>query len=361
MKDLAQIICITESWLTPDISQYQTELSGYTQCRTDGTNTNNESGGGIICYIENNWSKQNDVIYSHSCSDCDIMTIKSTPRWSPREFSSVITISCYTPFTRDSRLKSVSAETIKTITDHVAEIEQKYTDAAILIMGDFNQLPIKFNNYHQIVTKPTRKANIIDKCFVKVENAYSRCDQLPGLGKSDHNIMHLVPTYTSLSRSKPQVKTKRMYSEENCEKLRACLDDTDWDSMLTQDKTLNQRVEVFTDYINFCTDVCVPFRYYRHQPNSKPWVTPEIINLVDEKTRAFQSGDRNAYQKLKRQVHRDIYHSKKKYTKNIQEKLANEPARAWTDIHKLSGMWNDTSTEGDMCDIDPDKLNGHLA
>ena len=69
-------------------------------------------------------------------------------------------------------------------------------------MGDFNQLPIKLNNYSiticsRILLEITK---ILDKRFTRVKNGYSHCHQLPKLGRSDHYVMHLIPSYKPLSK-----------------------------------------------------------------------------------------------------------------------------------------------------------------
>ena len=77
---------------------------------------------------------------------------------------------------------------------HNPSSRQGHGDKLTLIMGDFNQLPIKLNNYYQIVKTPIRNKRTLYKCFVRVKNGYSQCRQLGNLGKSDHHVMHLIPT-----------------------------------------------------------------------------------------------------------------------------------------------------------------------
>ena len=105
-------------------------------------------------------------------------------------------------------------------------METKYPDACILLMGDFDQLPIKLNNYYQIINKPTRNNKLLDKCFTRVKSGYSHCHQLAKLGFSDHYVMQLIPSYKPLSKSKPTYVTHRKYLDENCKALQASLDIT---------------------------------------------------------------------------------------------------------------------------------------
>ena len=155
LSNSSQIVRITESWLTPNINRFLTELSGYDQFKINRLpeDSGKNIGGGIPVYIDKKWATNNRIIFNHTDNNCENMTIKSRPLWLPPDFSSVITKSCYTPFTGQSRLKDSQNATLNTIVAHVKDIETTHPHACIMIMGDFNQLPIKLNDYYQIVKK----------------------------------------------------------------------------------------------------------------------------------------------------------------------------------------------------------------
>lgn len=60
--------------------------------------------------------------------------------------------------------------------------------------------------FKQYVKGEMRYNKLLDKCFINVEGAYvSRIR--PPIATSDHNVVHLIPTYKSkLKRSKPEKK-----------------------------------------------------------------------------------------------------------------------------------------------------------
>ena len=356
--NLSQLICITESWLTPEITKSRTELDGYSQYRNDRLpdKSGKSCGGGILVYIDNKWSTNNQIIHNHTDEHLEIMTVKSRPHWLPREFTSVISVSCYAPFTGKSRLKANATSTSKIISMHVKQMERKYPDACVLVMGDFNQLPLKLDGYYQVVKSHTRNNKILDKCYTKVKNGYTQCRQLAKLGGSDHFVMQLIPSYIPLSKNKPVKLTRRDYSEENCDNLKACLDTTIWDNIISENDTIDQQTEVFTDYIKFCTDLCIPTKTITKRNNSKPWITKDIANLIDQKQDAHETGNKKLYHKLKRLITREMKKSKKDYSLKIQQHLAKEPAKAWTDIKKLSGLPINNSAPVKN-DFTPDELN----
>jgi hypothetical protein len=138
-------------------------------------------------------------------------------------------------------------------------MEHKFPNSAIMMLGDFNQQPLKLpNHYCQVVTKPTRKDRIIDKCYINIQNAYNYCHQLGRLGNSDHNVMQLLPTYRPKSTHKPKIVQKRDYKDENIDNLRACLDLTDWSVFIDKTDDIDRQVNAFNDYLAFCTDLYIP-------------------------------------------------------------------------------------------------------
>ncbi len=69
------------------------------------------------------------------------------------------------------------------------------------------KLDITMLGFKQCVKGQTRKNNLLDKCSVNVEGAYAFRVR-PPIANSDHNVVHLVPTYKSkLKSSKEEKKT----------------------------------------------------------------------------------------------------------------------------------------------------------
>lgn len=154
MRNLAQVICLTESWLTSNISESQTELDGYHQFRNDRQDSTGKSkGGGVLVYISRSWSNNNWLIHKHSASDLEMMSILSRPRWLPRELQSIITVSCYAPCTGTNQRKATTLDTAYTITSHVNDLEKKYPSAVIYVMGDFNQVKVTHPKCLQVLQK----------------------------------------------------------------------------------------------------------------------------------------------------------------------------------------------------------------
>ena len=113
--------------------------------------------------------------------------------------------------------------------------------------------------FRSVVKSHTRNNKILDKCYTKVKNGYTQCRQLAKLGGSDHFVMQLVPSYIPLSKNKPVKLTRRDYSEENCDNLKACLDTTIWDN-------INLKMTLLTSKLKFSQTILNSVPTYAYPP-----------------------------------------------------------------------------------------------
>lgn len=102
----------------------------------------------------------------------------------------------------------------------------------------------------------------------------------PSIYNSDHNVVHLVPTYKSkLKKRKPEKKVIRVWSPESIEKLRACFDCTVWEEF--HHDSLDEISTVTTDYIEFCVQSVIPTKKINMYPNNKMYFTKDVKHTMD--------------------------------------------------------------------------------
>ena len=60
----------------------------------------------------------------------------------------------------------------------------------------------------------------------------------------------------------------------------------DWDILAPDSVNLNEHASIITDYITFCMDSTIPMKTVTVYPNSKPWITSDVIkkNTLKKKT-----------------------------------------------------------------------------
>ncbi len=119
----------------------------------------------------------------------------------PPEFGNILLCTVYIPPSGNA------ANAAKLTADFVHRQLRRTPEAPCFILGDFNHciLETVLPGFNQYVDCNTRGKKILDKCYGNVKNAYSAKIKSP-LGSSDHNAVHLIPTYkTLLKSSKPQM------------------------------------------------------------------------------------------------------------------------------------------------------------
>ncbi|KAM4546729.1 uncharacterized protein V3H82_020458 [Fundulus diaphanus] len=121
---------------------------------------------------------------------------------------------------------------------------------------------------------------------------------------------------------------------------------------------INSLTECITDYMNFCVESIVPTRRLRCFPNNPRWVTPELKVLLNQKKRAFYSGDREEQRRVQRELQWKIRAAKKDYGKKMEEQLAQNNVRdVWRGLKNISGFGQKTSRAADGDTKTADELN----
>ncbi len=195
------LICLTEAWTTEDMNNIN--LEGYSLIRYDRDPERAEKciGGGVCMFINTRWVTNFTVCETDCCTHYEIMTVSIRPYYLPREFGQITVILVYVPGP-DFALAG------ERIAASYNKAQSSSVDDPFFLLGDFNKciMSTHLPNLEQYVTCPTRMDKILDQCFGNIEGAYvSICR--PPLGRSDHNVVHLLPKYhQKLKREKPVVK-----------------------------------------------------------------------------------------------------------------------------------------------------------
>ena len=88
-----------------------------------------------------------------------------------------------------------------------------------------------------------------------------------------------------------------------CEDLKGCFECTDWDVFVDAcGDDLDKLTDTVSCYINFCVDSVIPTKKIRSFANKKPWLTHDINRMLNEKKRAFASGDRDELKRVQKEL-----------------------------------------------------------
>lgn len=191
-------------------------------------------------------------------------------------------------------------------------------------------------NYFQHVKCATRKDRILDQCYTNVEDAYTSVS-LPPLGRSDHNIVQLIPRYRPLVQREPTVtRTIKEWSDDAVEKLKGSLDCTDWDVFVDSSSDINELTESVCGYIDFCVECTIPQKTVKMFPNNKPWITKTIKDIINRKKFAFLKNDKGEYRSVQKELKEGIRKEKEQYQNKIESHFTHNNMRVWSGMKLMS-------------------------
>ncbi|KAL3987852.1 KRAB domain-containing zinc finger protein [Sarotherodon galilaeus] len=312
---------LTESWLTPLTPDTSVTLPGFQLLRADRTRESGKrKGGGLAVFVNDRWCNPGHItVKEQLCSrDIELLAVSMRPYYLPREFSHVIAITAYVP---PSANADAACDTLHSV---VSRLQTQSPRALLIISGDFNHasLDSTLPTFTQYVTCPTRDNKTLDLLYANAEEAHSS-SPLPPLGRSDHNLVHLVPVYEPLVRREPPAtRTVQRWLEESEEALKDCFESTVWEVICDDHgEDIDSLTTCITDYINFCVDNTVPTRTVRCFSNNKPWITPEIKAVLKQKRRAFKTKDKEELKRVQRELRGLIRNGKDSYRQKMENQL----------------------------------------
>ena len=245
----------------------------------------------------------------------------------------------------------VVKENVRKIHDIIETLERGNPNATIIVLGDFNSAYVQLPHFYQQVTCSTRGDKILDKCYINIKNSYKTI-KLPELGNSDHASVYLLPTYKHKATiSQSLTVNKRIWNEDNMNKLLSCLDDTNWAELLSA-PDINDATDTFVDYLNFSIDTCIPSKNVTVPANNKTWMTPRINRLTEERIRAFQTNSAD-HRQIKGKLQKAIREAKHNHASDIESKMQSNSRLAWNQLKSILKLKE--SAKG--CSLDSDVLN----
>ena len=91
----------------------------------------------------------------------------------------------------------------------------------------------------------------IDLCYGNIKSAYRPVCR-PPLGRSDHNVVHLLPKYRQKVKTEgTQTKSCQLWTHD-IEELRGCFEATNWDVLTDNCTDPDELVDTVTSSVKFC-------------------------------------------------------------------------------------------------------------
>ena len=326
------IVVITESWLSSNVTDQLISIPGYATCRRD--RPNDQRGGGICTFIKSTFNF-NELPHLND-PDIESQWFIIRPHRLPRGINSIILATVYHPPQSDNdKLRSHLFHSIdSSLTTH--------PNSGIIVLGDFNHF-IPGNlcssfKLKKLVSLPTRGNNILDEVFSSLSKYYNDALILPPVGLSDHSCVILQPSNIQPATLPTTRVKKRICKAANKRVLFSSLKSTNW-NLLYCTTACEDQFNLFHSKITKIINACLPVRSIKLHPTDKPWMTAEIKDAIKKRQRAWAKGNTLQYNKYRNKVTRLCKRARFAfYNNSIKNMQETNPKKWWDNIKLLSGL-----------------------
>ena len=206
--------------------------------------------------------------------------------------------------------------------------------------GDFNDFDCSFIRSQLVCTnmvrQPTRASSILDQIWISEGLEDNYADEAiigPPLGTSDHNSVFL-PTRNKEKLSFPRVCDVYDYRHSHMAQFLNCLQTSDFSPVYCS-SSLDGKCSAFYDIFNDAM-LKIPKRTVAISNTDKPWMTPVLKSMIEDRWTAFRQRNWTMYNHLKEKVKTEICKAKDQWSKKVIEKGGN----IWSLVHEISGKKN---------------------
>ena len=349
---MPHIIVLCETWAHDDISDEQIRPPRYCKpFRCD--RTGNKRGGGVCILLRddvNGTQMTNLPPCPHSIESI----------WIKIPTFKIILLALYVPPNLRKDMYKAIAEFFISNADTALD---SFPDAKLVVAGDLNHLPTEdielTLSLKQIVTLPTRGNSILDKILIdsSLEDKYAPPIIGPSIGKSDHQTVLLKPHQRDYYVT--QIKKVYDYRQSNMARVITKLKRFPWHMFYRSDYSLDQKCEHFYQIIDEAMDQ-LPFTYVEMSEKDKPWMTPMLKHLINQRFAAYREKDFGRYSHYKTNVTKEIIKAKNAWV----EKMKTTKQGIWNFVNTKSlsrGQLQSAIQNYSRIDLAADAINESLA
>ena len=330
------IISITESWLSPDIPNSLCDLPDFTIFRRD---RKDGLGGGVMCYARDNLNGRVIEPQVPDNIDLEVLWVSMRPKVLPRPLGLLLVVTVYCPPWYDAGRRNSLRSYISNGLDWFAST---HPNAGFLVVGDFNSLDTTFlTKYHglkQMVKGHTRGEKTLDKIFTNCENLYATPEISAPIGRSDHNCVVIRSSGDVRQPVGYKSVVRRSFSNSAYDNIAKGLLSVNWSHMYSMNNCQEQANFLYST-LHGVVDKFAPTTEFRLRNNDKPWVTKWFKDCVEQRNKAFSSGDTELYKVLRNRVNRLGNDLRKRYFNQKIALLKKENNRRWwREVKSLCGF-----------------------
>jgi len=347
------IFAVSETWLSPEVSDTEIQIDGYSLIRND----RNGRGGGVAIYVK---SSIPHSVCNELNTEADIEAVWITVN--PDNFKPFKLCSFYRP-------PSANADYFDKM---LINFEAAMSNDEVVILGDFNMNYVAdetlannpahhlevFLNCTQLITVPTR---VSENCSTTIDLIYTSMPETHSASGvvectiSDHYMTYTVLECKTSKRAPARFVSLRDFKHFNPVNYNNDLMDCGLVAKVNASNSIDEAWELWSTAVLGVMNKHALLKTHRLKARSNPWITREIITLMHRKMK--QSKDvRKEYKKVRNQVVKEIRFAKKSHYRR-ELATSSGPKQTWKVIRSL--IKSDGSETG--IPVDPDAFNTYFS
>ena len=178
----------------------------------------------------------------------------------------------------------------------------------------------------QVVKEPTRDNAILDLVITNLNKLYERPVVCSPMGYSDHNTVFWSPC-NAIIRTEQRTEKRTIRPLVKLHEFGMWITSHTWDEVLNA-PTPQEKADVFYSTVHDAINRHFPCKVVKFHTSDKPWITPEIKNLMKKRQSAFADKNMSLWRSLRNKVARLIDKAKKSYYRDrIQNLKTCDPAK----------------------------------
>ena len=280
------VLSLTETWLTPNVSDDELNIFGYTFVRRDRSDPGKSQGGGVLVYVKDGIPYSTMSCHANQTDEHIWIEIKRS------HCKRMIIGSIYRP--PDLNI-TVFAQSLRTSLEH---IHSELCD--LVILGDFNanvnkvmpgdlrSFALEFN-LDQLIKDHTRisahSRTIIDLLFVNCSHKVVQVGVMHPL-ISDHSLIFCV-IKGGVKRAPPKQFEYRCFKNNNKVAFVNDLNGVPW-SVIEGIEDIDEQVSMWEHLFSEVADSHAPIKFKRVKGIKNPWVTQELMQMRYDKRHYFK-------------------------------------------------------------------------
>lgn len=314
-NSLVDVICVSETWLKPHVSDNLVAVKGYRCFRNDRSG---RIGGGVAVYIKSHF-KSRVVSVSDAHSETEYIFLETLIGSQKCLIGAV-----YNP-PRCFNLDPIS--------NAIASINHQY--AHVIMCGDFNidllrpgsvkdlfvntMSSLGLSTINSSPTHFTRTSStLLDLIIVENTELVKFFNQISAPNFSKHDLVFLIYDL-ELDDNLVNTFTYRDFKNIDLTGLSLEASGLNW-SLLFDCASVDEMVDLFEQSIMYLFDKYVPLKTINVIDQSRPWLTQRILNLINQRNNAYSRWKRfrsndcwHFFKLLRNHVNQEIRSSKRAY------------------------------------------------